>query len=604
MRDRKVPLRRSLVVRLLTTSVLVAVGAIGTTAWLVVQSTTRAIQQEQSQSLTDDTSVYDALTGYAATHPTWDGVAATVNDLGRRTGRRITLLTADRGLIAESAPGLALQAARPSAVVDALNLDPGLARIDITDGIDPRAVGPYRLTPEERAELRAIADKQVSCLRDILSRAAEVVETPSGRFTIRLLSADLKDESVECLPPGEVWEPMQSEVEPLRELHDLTVACLGPAPAHEEVTITPTFAVHVYGKAMDAAREARALACVGAGRRTQLKPFVAPPALLFVTDPATGQTAPAINLSPENTLRIAGVTGLVLLLTVAITILVGTRLVRPLRALTEAARQPIDRQGSVPVTTRDEIGYLATALNDLSERRAQLERQRKAMVSDVAHELRTPLTNIRSWLEAAQDGVTPADPQLLELLLEEAVLLQHVIDDLRDLSAADAGNLRVHPEPIYVNDALAQVVEAHRGRAEGAGVSLTTEPTADPEVVVDPVRLRQLIGNLVSNAVRHTPRGGAVTVRSRVDDGWLVVDVADTGVGIAPADLPRVFDRFWRTDASRSRATGGSGLGLPIARKLAEAHGGDVGVVSHPGRGAVFTVRLPARREPERTASD
>jgi two-component system sensor histidine kinase BaeS len=172
--------------------------------------------------------------------------------------------------------------------------------------------------------------------------------------------------------------------------------------------------------------------------------------------------------------------------------------------------------------------------------------------------------------------------------------LQHVIDDLRDLAAADAGSLRVHPEPIYVNDALEQVAEAHRGAADAAGVRLITESAADPEVAVDPVRLRQLVGNLVSNAVRHTPRGGVVTVRSRVDGGQLVVDVVDTGTGIAPADLPKVFDRFWRADGSRSRATGGSGLGLAIARKLAEAHGGDIAVANRPGSGAVFTVRLPA----------
>jgi two-component system sensor histidine kinase BaeS len=204
------------------------------------------------------------------------------------------------------------------------------------------------------------------------------------------------------------------------------------------------------------------------------------------------------------------------------------------------------------------------------------------------------LTNIRSWLEAAQDGLAPVDPQLITLLLEEAVQLQHIIDDLRDLAAADAGSLRLHPEMIYVNDALEQVAEAHRGAADTAGVRLTTDQTSDPQIRVDPVRLRQLVGNLVSNAVRHTPRGGEVTIRSRMDDGRLVVDVVDTGTGIAPADLQKVFDRFWRADGSRSRATGGSGLGLAIVRKLVEAHGGDVAVANRPGRGAIFTVRLPA----------
>jgi two-component system sensor histidine kinase BaeS len=337
----------------------------------------------------------------------------------------------------------------------------------------------------------------------------------------------------------------------------------------------------------------RAAACVLKSRQTQLKSYVAPPALLFVTDKSQGAALPVFNLSRANTIRIAAVAGGVLLVTVLITVLVGRRLVRPLRALTDAARRSGDDQARVPVTTHDEIGYLATALNELAARREQTEALRKNMVSDVAHELRTPLTNIRSWLEAAQDGLARLDPQLLGLLLEEAVLLQHIIDDLRDLAAADAGDLRMHREQVYVNDVLEQVAEAHRGAAENAGVRLCTEPVADPDVPVDPARLRQLTGNLVANAVRHTPPGGTVTLRSEVRDDILTVVVADTGAGIAPADLPRIFDRFWRADDSRARSTGGSGLGLAIARKLAEAHGGAISVESTLGQGSVFTVRLP-----------
>jgi two-component system sensor histidine kinase BaeS len=215
------------------------------------------------------------------------------------------------------------------------------------------------------------------------------------------------------------------------------------------------------------------------------------------------------------------------------------------------------------------------------------------LVSDVAHELRTPLTNIRSWLEAAQDGLATADPQLFNLLLEEAVLLQHVIDDLRDLAAADAGSLRIHREPTPVGDLVAQVAESYRSAAETGRVRLRAEVDGDPQAAVDPVRLRQLVGNLLSNAIRHTPAGGTVTVSAAVDRDALLIAVRDTGVGIAPADLPRVFDRFWRADTSRSRATGGSGLGLAIARKLAEAHGGELTVASQLGVGTTFTVRLP-----------
>jgi two-component system sensor histidine kinase BaeS len=276
-----------------------------------------------------------------------------------------------------------------------------------------------------------------------------------------------------------------------------------------------------------------------------------------------------------------------------VTVVVGLRLVRPLRVLISAAQRPAEESIRVRVTANDEIGYLAAAFNDLSERREQLERQRKSMVSDVAHELRTPLTNIRSWLEAAQDGITPANEDLIELLLDEAGLLQRIIDDLRDLAAADAGKLALHPEPLRAADVLDHAAAAHGGAADQAGVRIGIDAAGDPDLYADPLRLRQVIGNLVSNAIRHTPPGGSVTLRTRTDGPHVVLEVADTGSGIDPADLPHVFERFWRAEKSRNRQTGGSGLGLAIARNVTEAHGGSISVASTPGLGTTFTVRLP-----------
>jgi two-component system sensor histidine kinase BaeS len=236
----------------------------------------------------------------------------------------------------------------------------------------------------------------------------------------------------------------------------------------------------------------------------------------------------------------------------------------------------------------------------MSAHRARLESQRKAMVSDVAHELRTPLSNIRGWLEAAQDGVADPDPSFIASLHEEAVQLQHIIDDLQDLAQADAGALRLRCEPVRIEELLGQVAAAHLARAETAGVALTVPPSPRdhpvPKLTADPVRLRQAIGNLVSNAVRHTPSGGTVTLHAYGSESGdaVLVEVADTGTGIPAEDLAHVFDRFWRGEKSRSRRTGGSGLGLAIVRKLAEAHGGSATAVSVPGEGSVFTLRLPA----------
>lgn len=587
----RVPAHRSLLVRLLATSMLIAVCAIAATAWLTVRITTGGAAQDQGRTLSADTDVYDAFIGYAATHNTWDDIGDTTRRLAVLTGRRIALTTQDRRTIADSAPGGSLQSVRPSAVVDPLRLDAGLAR-NSAGRIDPRAVGPYRLTEAERVRLRAIADADVRCLR-AAQVAAEVVATPSGRPTVRLLSADVGGRHAGCAP-SKLQLPVPSELAPLAALTELMQQCVG-ADTMRAVTVTPGFALQFSPKAGDQGTQFQALQCLEDSRRKQLTPYVAPTALLFITGPVQPAAAPTVQLSRANALRIVGVTVVVLALALVATVLVGLRLVRPLRLLTEAARRPVDHQRRVPVTTHDEIGYLATAFNDLADRRERLEQQRKAMVNDVAHELRTPLTNIRTWLEAARDGVTEADPAVLDLLVEESVLLQHVIDDLRDLAAADAGNLRIHPEPTYINDVLAQVADAHRSAAETAGVALTVEPADDPEMTVDPVRLRQLVGNLVANAIRHTPHGGSVHLRSRLDGDRLVLDVADTGTGIAPADLPQVFERFWRADSSRSRATGGSGLGLPIARQLAQAHGGTITVASHAGEGSTFTVTLPAR---------
>ena len=581
----KVPLHRSLLVRLLATSVMIAVCSVAATAWLAARTTSSAIQQEQGQLLSSDTEIYDTLVGYAAGHPDWNGVAPTLRHLAERTGRRITLTTQSRRTIAASAAptGSALPA-RASAVVDPLHTDPALLPNAGANRIDPRAVGPYKLTAAERETLRGLADKLLACLGG-RKGVASLVVGPSGRPSVKLPDSALEggagDRGCGLAALGFT---VPTEREPLARLNTMVNDCLRSRHL-EPVKFGIDFVISYGGPP--------AQTCLDTARRDQLTPYVAPAALLFVTTPTGSTTAPAFRFTSANTGRVAGVAGLVLLITVAVTVVVGTRLVRPLRALADAARRPVEEHQRVPVTTNDEIGYLAAAFNDLSQRRERMEGQRKAMVSDVAHELRTPLSTIRSWLEAVQDGIATSDQALVDSLLEEALLLQHIVDDLQDLAEADAGQLRIHPEPFLVRDLLDHVTTAHLGRAETAGVTLTTRTDGDPELSGDPVRLRQVVGNLVSNALRHTPPGGRVTLCARQTADHVTIEVADTGTGIPAEDLPRVFDRFWRAEKSRSRRTGGSGLGLAIVRRLTEAHGGTVTVVSTVGAGTVFTVRLP-----------
>jgi len=638
----RVPLRRSLLGRLLGVSALVAACSVAATAWLAVQTTSGAILQEQGQNLTADARIYDTLLGYAARHPTWDGVDATVRELAEQSGRRVALTTQSRQPLADSATAATPPALPPeaSAVVDPLSVDAVLAARS-TDGpgtaadrIDPRAVGPFLLPAAERVTLRRTADRNAVCLNRA-GIASDVVVGPSGRPRVQMVGNDPERALGTRCDPSDLDTPTPTEKKALGALNTLADACLKrqgrdgvrlnqdlswgedvavprPAPVPSDAREAGPAPAPVPSDAREAGpapaveppreltgEDDRAIAsCVGTARSEQLSSYVASPALLFIGDEGDA-TVPGFDLSPANTAKIAGAAALVLALTVGASVLAGARLVRPLHALTGAAQRMRDGEehASVPVTGDDEIGRLAAAFNDMSAHRARLEEQRKAMVSDVAHELRTPLSNIRGWLEAAQDGLADPDPAFVSSLLEEAVQLQHIIDDLQDLAAADAGVLRLHPEPVRIEELLGQVAAAHQARAETAGVTLTVvaQVGSAPALLADPVRLRQAVGNLVSNAVRHTPAGGTVTLRAYGEGAEVVViEVTDTGTGIPPADLPYVFDRFWRAEKSRSRRTGGSGLGLAIVRKLAEAHGGTASATSTEGKGSAFTLRLPA----------
>ncbi len=610
-----IPLRKRLLVRLLIASGLIAVCSVAATAWLAVETTTRALREEQGQVLADDMDVLARLSGYAATHPDWRGVRETVRELSAKTGRRIALARADRTLIADSAPRGTALPLTAAATVDPLRTDTYTERGAQRSGTDPRVVGPYRLTAPEREKLDALARKRQGCFARF-GIDLELTRMPSGRPVLTATDDGADPGYVpDACADGRFYAAVPTEDKALVALQKKSRGCLTRAgldpgtPLFLGVDTTPAPATPSYapmfGKAGSKVARA-AQGCIDAARRAQLDPYVAPAAQLFLG----GGDTPAVrfDMSPANKTKIFGTAGLVLAVTVAVTAVVATRLVRPLRALTEAAQQPPELHVRVPVTTRDETGILAAAFNELTERRERLESQRKAMVSDIAHELRSPLTNIRGWLEVTRDGVVAPDPALLAALHDEALVLQRVIDDLRDLADADAGTLRLHPEPVRCQDLLEQVAAAHRVAADAGGVTLRTTVDGTPWLEADPVRMRQALGNLVSNALRHTPSGGTVTLAARRDSdggakgdgdggGDVLLEVTDTGTGIAADDLPHVFDRFWRAEKSRSRRTGGSGLGLPIVRHLVAGHGGTVDVASEPGAGSVFTLRLPGAPE-------
>lgn len=277
-------------------------------------------------------------------------------------------------------------------------------------------------------------------------------------------------------------------------------------------------------------------------------------------------------------------------------VLLSRQLVGPLRQLTAASEAMAqgDLSQRVAIRSNDEVGELGRAFNQMANDLQAAETQRQQMTADIAHELRNPLSVIRGNLEALLDGIYPTDAEHLGPIYEETILLQRLVEDLRLLSLTDTGQLHLVYTDVDFNTLLNTITDSTQAIADDKGIALQVNIPSEPIIIhADADRLRQVIGNLVGNALRYTPTGGTVMLRAARDSGFIRVSVSDTGPGIALADLPHVFDRFYRGDAARDRASGGSGLGLPIARALARAHGGDIHVESTPGQGARFTVSLP-----------
>lgn len=302
----------------------------------------------------------------------------------------------------------------------------------------------------------------------------------------------------------------------------------------------------------------------------------------------------------------AGIAGLVAFL---ISILFVRQITRPLQQLAGASRQIAagNLVVRVPVSGHDELGQVGHAFNHMAESLQTQEQLRRHLVADVAHELRTPLTVIQGQVEALQDGVIALTPDALAPIHNSVSLLGRLVDDLRTVAQADAGQLVLDRQPLDLGALAGQVADDMLAPAAAAGITLTLETAAGiPVIQGDAQRLRQVLLNLLHNALRHTPPGGVVTVRVAPASSpttppaaarpAVVLSVIDSGPGIAPDDLPYIFDRFYRGDRARSRDTGGSGLGLTIARQIVTAHGGTITVQSpaNPAGGTAFVVELAA----------
>ncbi|ARU59944.1 two-component sensor histidine kinase [Tumebacillus avium] len=284
------------------------------------------------------------------------------------------------------------------------------------------------------------------------------------------------------------------------------------------------------------------------------------------------------------------------LISLIVAFFLSKRLTKPLRALLPT----IDRLGNgefgiqAPVLSRDEHGKVAVAFNKMSTQLQQDEEVRRNLVADVAHELRTPLTIIRGKLDLFQQHGEPIEPQELLPLQDDLIRLTRLVEDLHQLSLAEAKQLPLDKKPTELAALLRRIVERVAFDAESKEIGLTFVSHADNKLIqADPNRITQVFLNLLINAIRYTPAGGQVYVTLDEEGDTLRTTITDTGIGIAPEHLPFLFNRFYRTDTARDRHTGGMGLGLAIVKEFVLAHGGTISVESEPGQGTTFTVNLP-----------
>jgi len=270
----------------------------------------------------------------------------------------------------------------------------------------------------------------------------------------------------------------------------------------------------------------------------------------------------------------------------------ATELSAPLKRLIYAAERIAqgDLAHRVLVRSRDEIGKLAQAFNHMAEALQRAEAARRQLLADLAHELRTPLSVIQGNLEALLDGAFPLTPESLAPVYEETLHLGELVEDLRTLTLAETGHLPLAKERVELGELVEGVAEAVRPVAAEEGIELKTQCEPDLWVLADPRRIRQVLGNLLSNALRYSPPGSTVTVEALRQGGEIWVSVQDQGPGIPEEDLPHVFERFYKVD--KSRAEGGTGLGLAIAKEIVQAHGGRIWAENRGG--ARFTFALPA----------
>jgi two-component system sensor histidine kinase BaeS len=536
---------------------LVAVTAIGVTAWLSVRLTAQQIADSQQTATRNEVTTVETFRAYALRHGTWAGIDKIVQQMSVSNHQRVRL-TNLYGQVTVDSDHLANRAARPVVSPPAL-IDPRPTLAFPPDEVQTLASPQYQEKVGYRLEALTLQNiiefRQTVLFARCLTDLFEVPPTlTTNKYGIPVGNG--KTDDVGCGKNVAAAAALDQQGDA-----SYVVGCRGekePAPC-----LTKAF-----------------------GER--IASFAPEPLQLYLG--AVDEDAASL-LGRPGVIAGSGV----LLLVILGTAVIARHVSRPVRNLTTASRRLADGHldTRVPSVGRDELGQLSASFNRMASAVQAAEQAQRRLVASVAHELRTPLSNLLGYLEALQDGLVAPSRELFGSLHDEAMLQRRILDDLQDLTLAEAGHLTYRRSDFDLADLVDTARIAHLAVAEAAGVRLTAETAGPLPVHADHDRLRQVLGNLIGNAIRYTDRGGQVTLRAFPDADRVAVEVRDTGCGIAPDDLPFVFQRFWRADPARDRATGGSGLGLTIARQIVRDHNGDLVVDSTVGEGSTFRFTLP-----------
>jgi len=300
----------------------------------------------------------------------------------------------------------------------------------------------------------------------------------------------------------------------------------------------------------------------------------------------------------QNSQRSLGIAALVaVVIAVVLGFIVSNLITRPMRQLATSAHRIAagDLSQRVKHNSDDEVGEVSLAFNSMAEQLEMKEKSRKQLLADIAHELRNPLSIVQGNLEAWLDGVIKPSPDQIASVYDETILLNRLVSDLRELSLAEAGQLKLRLEQSNLGELINAEITVFNVRCQEKRIQLVADVAENlPQVSIDQDRIRQVLHNLLENALRYSPVGGTISVKAQSEnEGYITISISDAGTGIDPADLPYIFDHFYKADRSRQRGYGGAGIGLALVKKYVELHGGRVWVESQVGKGSTFYFTLP-----------